>query len=481
MSASPALERLSIRFGVIHTTERHVSEERKAGARIEPYLFLALEGARLSAGGLRVALLGLDELALGRGDARVLTRSRPTHASLQVPDNRMSGAHVRLVRRGDRYLLEDLGSTNGTRVNGQVVASHVLVSGDLVEVGQSVFLYREIEEDAPARSGDLDASQLAADLGIKPGFATLDPNLARQLGRVARLATTPISLLLLGETGTGKEVLTRAVHMLSKRPGPFVAVNCGAIPANLVEAHLFGHVRGAFSGAAKDEPGMVRAAHGGTLMLDEIGDLPMGAQAALLRVLQEGEVLPVGSAQATKVDVRIVAATHVHIEQQVERGLFRQDLFARLAGYTFLLPPLRERKVDLGVLIASLLASGKIPGGADVRLHRDAARAIVRHDWPMNVRELEQCLRAACALAENGLITLADLPAALALAPVSSREAADDVGDGEAEALRRELLLRLVECGGNVTEVARVMGKARQQIQRWLRRFQIDPEAYRRR
>src|SRR5262249_4252107 len=161
-----------------------------------------------------------------------------------------------------------------------------------------------------------------------------------------------LSILLLGETGTGKEVLARSLHALSQRPGPFIAVNCGAIPENLVEGQLFGHVRGAFSGALKDEPGLVRAAQGGTLLLDEIGDLPASSQAALLRVLQESEVRPVGSTQTVKVDVRIIAATHRPLESLIKGNAFRHDLYARLAGFRFELAPLRKRKVDLGLLIA---------------------------------------------------------------------------------------------------------------------------------
>jgi transcriptional regulator with PAS, ATPase and Fis domain len=224
---------------------------------------------------------------------------------------------------------------------------------------------------------------------------------------------------------------------------------------------------------------MVRSASFGTLLLDEIGDLPMRSQAALLRVLQEGEVLPVGSTQAAKVDVRVIAATHMPIEELVERGTFRRDLYARLAGYTFHVPPLRERKVDLGLLVASLLAAGKVDAPPDVRLHPDATRALVSHSWPMNVRELEQSLRAACVLAEDGLVTVDDLPVAVASSLGAVEPTPEEAADERDEDLRRELLVRIVDAKGNVTEVARAMGKARQQIQRWLRRFQIDPEAYR--
>jgi transcriptional regulator with PAS, ATPase and Fis domain len=361
-------------------------------------------------------------------------------------------------------------------VNGEAVTSpRAIRDGDVLELGQTLLLFREIEESAPGKAVDLDPGALPR----KPGFATLDPNLARRLDRLALVAPTPLSILLLGDTGTGKEVLARAIHALSRRPGPFVAVNCGAIPGNLVESHLFGHVRGAFSGALRDEPGLVRSAHSGTLLLDEIGDLPGSAQASLLRVLQENEVLPVGSARPAPVDVRVLAATHRPLEELVERGEFRRDLYARLAGYTFGLAPLRERLVDLGLLVAALLSSERLGARTDLRLHRKAARAMLRYDWPMNVRELEQCLRAAAALAENGLITVDDLPGAIAAALGPDGDAEDDTPEARDEELRRELLVQLADAKGNLSEVARAMGKARQQIQKWVRRFAIDPRAYR--
>jgi transcriptional regulator with GAF, ATPase, and Fis domain len=288
--------------------------------------------------------------------------------------------------------------------------------------------------------------------------------------------------MLLGETGTGKEITARAVHALSKRPGAFVAINCGAIPAALVEGQLFGHVKGAFSGAVRDEPGLVRAAQFGTLFLDEIGDLPAASQAALLRVLQEGEVLPVGATRAMPVDIRVVCATHRPLDDLMSRGDFRRDLYGRLAGFSHTIPPLRDRRVDLGLIVAALLRSGKVRQGDELSFRPDAARAMVRYDWPLNVRELAQCLATAGVLAEQGVIRLEDLPqpiAELAAAPPSSSmSVAERVPDRD-EAVRRELLARLAETGGNMSEVARAMGKARQQVQRWVRRFGIDPDAFR--
>jgi pSer/pThr/pTyr-binding forkhead associated (FHA) protein len=306
-------------------TERTASSERRRAPLVEPFLFLVLESGRLTAGGLRLSLIDVDVVTIGRGDVRDVTKGR--ERTLAVPDTRMSTVHARIVRRDGGFHLEDAGSTNGSVCNGEAVTTVRLRDGDLVELGQTVFLFREIRNEEGLRSGDLDVT------GVTPGLATLDPVLGPKLSRLARVASSGLYVMLLGETGTGKEVTARALHKLSQRPGPFVAVNCGAIPADLVESHLFGHVRGAFSGATRDEPGLVRSANYGTLLLDEIGDLPASSQAALLRVLQEGEVLPVGSTQAVKVDVRVISATHHPLDALVAEGRFRRDLYARLAGY----------------------------------------------------------------------------------------------------------------------------------------------------
>ena len=462
----------------VDATERTEPVDRARKSRIAPHFFLVLEGGRLGGGGVRVALGNVTRLRLGRGDGRSLHREGG-EVTLLIPDVRMSADHAWVVAADGAFQLEDRGSTNGAIVNGTALAQgakRVLRDGDIVELGQTVFLYRELLTDDAQATRDLELDPSRDDAGM----STLDPGLAHRLALLGRVAASPISLLLRGETGTGKEVLARAIHRLSLRPGPFVAVNCGAIPANLVESHLFGHVRGGFSGAVKDEPGVVRAAHQGTLLLDEIGDLPASSQAALLRVLAEGEVVPVGSAQVARVDVRIVAATHVPLERLIESGGFRQDLYARLAGYVFTLPPLRERTMDIGVLAASMLATGTLDCPPGLRIHREASRALLRHDWPMNVRELGQCLRAVGALAEDGKVMVDDLPEALRRAAARGEPSNEaSTPDDADEALRRELLARFAEARGNVSDVARAMGKARQQIQRWVRRFDIDPDRFR--
>jgi transcriptional regulator with PAS, ATPase and Fis domain len=435
--------------------------------RLEPYLFVVLEGARLDAGGLRIALRGVESLRIGRGDARALLDADSATQALELPDPRISGTHARIARNDTELVLEDAGSMNGTLMNGEPVTTCVLRDGDVLDVGQTVLLYREIEE-AAGRPRNLDSTAM---VGLEPGFATLDPTLAARLERLTRVAPSLLSILILGETGSGKEMLARGLHILSRRPGPFVAVNCGAVPQNLVESQLFGHVRGAFSGASRDEPGLVRSAQDGTLLLDEIGDLPPSSQAALLRVLQESEVRPVGSAQTTKVNVRVIAATHMPLEELVERGGFRRDLYARLAGYTFTLPPLRERRVDLGLLVAALISAGKLGPRRDVRMEGDAARALVRYDWPMNVRELEQCLRAAFILADDGVITVDDLPPTLGLSDAPETASTPLViGDDS----RARVVALLAEHHGNVSAVARALQTSRSQIHRLMVRYGIS-------
>jgi transcriptional regulator with PAS, ATPase and Fis domain len=438
-----------------------------------------MECARPLAGGARVALDGVDEVVIGRGRARAIERSAAERrVRVSLPDRRMSADHARIMLGPSGASLEDLGSTNGTLVDGVAAAERVeLRSGSVVEIGRTLFVYVELRERKALRAADLDGEQAA---GALPGMATLDPVLADRLDRLKRIASSPVAVMLLGETGTGKEITARAVHALSKRPGPFVAINCGAIPATLVESQLFGHVKGAFSGAVRDEPGLVRSAQFGTLFLDEVGDLPAASQATLLRVLQEGEVLPVGATRATKVDIRVVCATHKPIDELTAHGDFRRDLYARLAGFAHTLPPLRERRVDLGLLVAALLGSPRVKEGERLTFRPEAARAMLRYDWPLNVRELEQCLSTASVLAEEATIRLEDLPPAIAeLSGAPSSASQPAAGPERDEVLRRELLMRLAEARGSVSEVARAMGKARQQVQRWVRRFGIDADAFR--
>jgi transcriptional regulator with PAS, ATPase and Fis domain len=383
------------------------------------------------------------------------------------------------VRVGSFWAVEDLGSKNGTFVNGERALRAILGPDDLFELGHTLMrvnLSLAMPSDAPL---DLDVCDASAD-----AHATLDPLFAAHLETVAKVAPSDVPVLVVGESGTGKEVLARWLHARTGRHGDFVAVNCGAIPSGLVESQLFGHVKGAFSGAVRDEPGFVRCSDGGTLFLDEIAALPTASQAALLRALQEREVVPVGAARPIQVDVRLVAATHEALDGMVARGEFRRDLYARIAGTILTLPPLRDRRDDIGVLVAALLPALANEQATAMVLARDVGRALLSYDWPMNIRELKQCLATCIALAQGGEVQRWHLPpkVADALEPGlrgEPRKAPGALSERD-ERLRLELLAQLSEHGGNLTEVGRAMGKARSQVHRWCRRFGVDPNVYRR-
>ncbi len=226
-----------------------------------------------------------------------------------------------------------------------------------------------------------------------------------------RVAPTLLSCVLLGESGTGKEVAALELHRASGRRGAFHAINCAAIPYALLESELFGYRRGAFSGADRDKPGLVKLADGGTLFLDEIGDMPLEAQAKLLRVLQSREVFPLGATAPERVNVRVVCATHRDLRQSVGEGKFRGDLFARLGEYCLVLPPLRDRKEDVYQLARHF---GARYAGRDITLSFSFVVALLHHDWPFNVRELESCMKRAVALADGDVLDTAQLPDSIA-------------------------------------------------------------------
>ena len=431
-------------------------------------LYLAFECARPLEPALAIRLD--RDVILGRGPQRGVIEEDGVRV-VRVADECMSGRHARIERDYGRWVIADLGSRNGTSVDGRPCIRTVLEDGALIELGETLWLFREY----PAGAFDeLDDAPALAEL------TTLEPTLRRAYGDLVRVAASRVSVVLEGETGTGKEVVARAVHALSARTGPFVAVNCGAIPAHLVESELFGHRRGAFSGAVDDHPGVVRASDGGTLFRDEIGELPAASQVALLRVLQEREVMPVGGTRPTKVDLRVVAATNRNLAVEVRAGRFRADLHARLAGYELHLPPLRERREDLGGLIATMLQRVAPQVAPQLTFDIEAARALYGHSWPLNVRELEKALETAAVLARRARIELGHLPRSvrsqLGIAPVID----DDDLDDDERALRDQLVALLTEHQGNIAEVGRRLGKGRQQIHRWLKRLDIAPEQFRR-
>jgi DNA-binding NtrC family response regulator len=477
----------------------------------EPALYVVLEGERVLAGGLRAPLNDIDEVRIGRGATRSFRLEADRKAVLEIPDPRMSSKHARLVRERNPdtgeggWLLEDVGSTNGTFVAGKRTTQALLDDPAVVTLGATCFLFDPAEEvPEGAAKSVVDTPSLKA----RPrGTATIVPLVEQTMPRLVRVSMSKLSVLLLGESGAGKEVIARSVHSLSGRSGAFVAINCGALAPTLVESQLFGHMKGAFSGATRDEPGLVRASSGGTLFLDEIGELPPNAQATLLRVLQEKEVLPVGGTKPVSVDLRVVAATLKPIDEtpnSTQPSTFRADLYARISAFVHRLVPLRERRGDIGIIIADLLPRIASERATRIRFAPDLATALVSHPFPLNVRELEHILSVALVTSTEDLLRLEAVgdalkprasakpdetttsevsprtPTASHEAPGATRPAAAPrtLSDEESK-LKGELIAALTQTHGNISEIARAMGKTRMQIHRWMKRFGIDPESFR--
>ncbi|HUQ05625.1 MAG TPA: sigma-54 dependent transcriptional regulator [Kofleriaceae bacterium] len=337
-------------------------------------------------------------------------------------------------------------------------------------------------------------------------MAGKSPAMAELRRMVPRVAGTTVSVLVVGESGTGKEVLARTLHQASARAKKtFVALNCGAIPEGLIDSELFGHTRGAFTGATSARPGVFVEADGGTLFLDEIGDMPLPVQARLLRALQEREVRPVGSDSTRAVDVRVIAATNVDLARAVEAGRFRADLYFRLNVVSLRIPPLRDRPEDIPGLISTLVQ--RHAGGQKPMIEEDALEAMMSYPWPGNVRELENAIQHALALTKGAAIDLMSLPTSLSttrkmprigsgsapMATVDEPEgsATPDVGDISSDVslsdakkraaaeFERAYLLKLLEQNrGSVSAAARVASIDRTNFRRLLQRHNIDPAKF---
>ena len=367
-----------------------------------------------------------------------------------VADRRMSRTHFRIAYDGRSlcHWLGDAGSRNGVYRNGERTSGVRLQPGDVVRAGDSLFVYSDSDR----------MSKLELELPA--------------------VASSQLSTLILGPTGSGKERIARALHAKSERAGDFVPINCAAIPRELVAAELFGHTRGAFSGAQSPRTGLIVAAQGGTLFLDEIGDLPFDLQGVLLRVLQDGVVRPVGSDRTIEVDLRVIAATHVNLEAAVQQERFRGDLYARLARVVLSIPQLKDRRHRILELARELCPN-------PVEFELAAAESLLCYDWPFNVRQLESMMCAFAALTKSQEFTSAYLnehhPELLQQAPepesIEHERTKND--DGAHQPSRAELEELLRKHRGNVSAVAEQLGKRRTQLYRWLRAVGLSPERYR--
>ena len=337
---------------------------------------------------------------------------------------------------------------------------------DSQDLLQKVAAALELSGGEPAGS-DATAGEWRADI------ITRSPRMEDLLRQAKLGADSDASVLIFGESGTGKELLARAIHQASKRRDkPFVAVNCGAIPGDLLESELFGHARGAFTGAVQAHKGLFQAADGGTLFLDEIGDMPLSLQVKLLRVLQEAEVRPVGSTQAIPVDVRVISATHRDLDSQREQGLFREDLFYRLNVVSLKLPSLAERREDIPLLAAHMLRRlAERYRKPMSTLAPDAMALLVAAPWPGNVRQLINLLEQAVALTPTTVI-----PATLVQAALKEDAAALVPFEEARKTFERDYLVRLLKItGGNVTQAAQLAKRNRTEFYKLLQRHRLEP------
>ncbi len=344
---------------------------------------------------------------LAEGGAVVVGRA--PDADVVVDDARISRHHARLCRAGDEVLVEDLGSRNGTTVGGRAVGAGGVRAGggDLVRVPGCELVVAIAAEPPPAGAAVSGAPALAAPADV----IAADPAAAELFALARRVARSEAAVLVLGETGVGKDVVARQIHAWSARAaGPFVRVNCAALPEGLLESELFGHERGAFTGATHAKEGYFQTASGGTLFIDEVGEMPLAAQVKLLNVLENRSLVRVGGTREQPVDVRVVCATHRDPARLLAEGRFREDLYYRISTFALRVPPLRERPSDVAPLAALFARRFSPRPGPPARFTDAALAALARHDWPGNVRELRNAVEHALVLAEGAPVGPEHLP-----------------------------------------------------------------------
>lgn len=396
-----------------------------------------------------------------------LSFGRGADVDVGLDDPKLSRHHATITRAGVIVEIRDHASRNGTFVNGDRIETATLRPGDIVRIGETLL-----------ELGNAPTGTATGD----PTLVGTDPAFLAAVELADRVASSDVPLVILGETGTGKDMLAHRVHERSGRSGSFVGVNCAALPDELVESTLFGHKKGAFTGATGESPGLFLEAQGGTLFLDEIGDLGAAHQAKLLRALDSREIIPVGGTRRVHTDARVIAATNVELPARIADGGFRADLYARLAGAVLRVPPLRARRGDILALAEHFLAE-PTPAVAKRRLSAQAAERLLLHPWPRNIRELRTAMRRlGLELGDRAEVRRADVDAVLEK-PVTKLEepsrATGGAGRRPEVPSREELTARMAELRGNVTKLAEHYGKDAKQIYRWLKRYRLDPSSHR--
>jgi len=444
-------------------SERWVTMEAVA----MPYPTTAKESNQPQPGSPLLLVVGEGHLSTHALDGdRPLVLGRDATCDIAIDHPRVSRRHA-IVHPGATPTVQDLGSTNGVYVDDRRLdrgERRELVAGASFRVGP----FRGVIVGDPSASG--------AAVDGRAALTVADPRPEALSDVIRRVARSQVSVLITGETGAGKDVLARALHTVSERTGPLLGINCAALSELLLESELFGHERGAFTGAVGTKPGLFEAAAGGTVFLDEIGEMPPPLQAKLLRAIESRQVLRVGGVRPIELDVRFVAATHRDLRADAAHGTFRRDLYFRLNGITLALQPLRERREAIRGLADEFLAAATAgcDRAARPRLTAAALALLVRHDWPGNVRELKAVIERALLLAADDAIDVPHIVLDPPLAAVSDRsEQPVDRPDGIDRADRDRIVAALDASAGNQTRAARALGMSRATLAHKLALYRI--------
>jgi DNA-binding NtrC family response regulator len=395
---------------------------------------------------------------------------------LVLPEETVSRVHCEILRDGRGYLLRDLHSTNGTFLDGAEIREAYLRSGSVITVGTVQLKFQPFEQRIEILPSDKDR------LGELVGSSL---RMREIFGLIERIAPTEATVLIEGETGTGKDLVARTIHTMSRRrAAPFIVVDCGAVASSLIESELFGHEKGAFTGAAMTRQGAFELASGGTIFLDELGELSLDLQPKLLRVLEQREIRRVGGNKTIKVDIRVIAATKQDLKREVQKGKFREDLYFRLSVVPVMMPALRDRKEDLPLLVKSFMARMAESGAPPADLDDAALSSLLAHDWPGNIRELRNVLERGMYLQPPG----GKEPVKLVSLPVPS-ESAHEGGGGPAfdaslsyrdnkerwehEFEKRYLKWLMQRSQGNISRAAREADMDRKYLHKLLKKHSI--------
>ncbi len=449
-------------------------KEGGAGAGTEVLVLQQRTTLKLRKCRLQVSAGPDDGKSLVSDKERLRCGAHPTNDLVLAEDRTASRHHFEIINTERGWLLVDLNSTNGTFLDGRRIERAYLSAGAQIRAGSSTLTFAPIDEEVtvePDREGEL-CGLVGQSIQMRQVFAL-----------IKKIAPMDVSVIIGGETGTGKELVARAIHELSgRKKGPMVVLDCGAIPPNLIESELFGHEKGSFTGAMTERPGAFERAHGGTIFLDELGELRLDLQPKLLRVLENREVRRVGGNDTLEVDCRVIAATNRDLPKEIAAGNFREDLFFRLSVINIQLPPLRQRREDIPLILKRALAEPEVVARhGKKRISPEALSLLMAYAWPGNVRELMNVLSHVLAFSEGEEVLPEHLPPRVrgqqreGPLPFNEHLTFKDAKEQLLENFEREYITSvLTRCEGNLSRAARESGLHRKSIERLVKKYQLD-------